>query len=187
MSEGLFYLLALCLLGSSLSVAFSSYPVRSILSLISCFVITAILWLLMGAEFLALSLIFVYVGAVMALFLFIVFMLNVDRLPGHFSNIQKLLYFFVALGIVITFVLKGSSWFDWQLLPQDVKGSNTQSIGVMLYTDYWFAFESIGFILLSAMIGAVALVTKDNKVAKYQVIKDQLATLPRERLKKVDL
>lgn len=177
MRDIIFYLAAGWLLVSSLSVALSAYPVRSVLALISAFLATSVLWLDLGAEFLALVLIFVYVGAVMALFLFIVFMINMDYLKSE-----------VALGVkaafIVTLVL-GLSWLVWKgmqtVAPHELQTvvdenqlTNTKAIGVALFTRYALVFEYVGVVLLSAMVAAIVLVNRTNSSAKYQNIRSQV-------------
>ena len=180
MNEIVFYLVATWLVISSVSVAFSPYPVRSVLALISAFIATAILWLGLGAEFLALALIFVYVGAVMALFLFIVFMLNIDHIKSQLSSWLR--YGLIALMTLplIWLVVKGAFVTNIHPLQPMSKVSNIQRIGTRLYEDYWVLFEYMGLILLSAMIAAIALVNRQNPHAKYQDIGAQVDKKPED-------
>ena len=177
MRDWIFYFASVWLLISSMAVALSAYPVRSILSLISAFLATSLLWLDLGAEFLALVLVFVYVGAVMALFLFIVFMINIDYLKSQVPIM-------VRSGVILLLSL-GVGWLIWRgtqsisanILPAAGKlnqVSNTQMIGVQLFTKYALVFEYIGIVLLSAMVAAIALVNRKNNVAKYQNIRQQV-------------
>ena len=179
MRDFIFYFSALWLLVSSIAVALSAYPVRSILSLISAFLATSVLWLDLGAEFLALVLVFVYVGAVMALFLFIVFMINLDYLKSQVPLPVRIL-FILTLGL-------GLGWLVWKGMHSvvaheitsssvsEVSSSNTQTIGVRLFTHYTLVFEYVGIVLLSAMVAAIALVNRKNTQAKYQDIDKQVA------------
>ncbi len=180
MRDFIFYFSAVWLLISSLSVALSAYPVRSVLSLISAFLATSLLWLDLGAEFLALVLVFVYVGAVMALFLFIVFMINMDYLKSQVPMMIRVI-FISTLGL-------GFCWLVWKgmhsVVSHELSGSgvgevvpapNTQMIGVRLFTQYTLVFEYVGIVLLSAMVAAIALVNRKNTQAKYQDISQQVA------------
>ncbi len=162
MNEVAFYIPAILLVISALNVAFTRRPVWGILSLMLCFISTSALWVGLGAEFLALALIFIYVGAVMALFLFIVFMLNVDaipivKLPRHNILVLCLL---VILGIYLLSQYAGVSEAvgNAYILPEQ-----TKQLGVRLYKDYELAFEVMGVALLAAMLGAIALVLEDRK------------------------
>lgn len=173
MNEVIFYILSIFLVGLSYQVAFNPYPVRSILSLIAAFVVTSILWLFLGAEFLALALVFVYVGAVMALFLYIVFMLNVDVLP---KKVKPSMFYMGAIGVSIllgSLLWKGGQRMSLHTL-QSAEPSNTAQIGLALYNEHWLAFELIGVVLLVAMICAVALVGSKRGDAKYQSIPEQI-------------
>ena len=187
-----FYTMATALICSALMVALNAHPVRSVLALIGCFVWTAVLWLLLDAEFLSLALIFVYVGAVMALFLFIVFMLNVHRLPKALSLAKRVGYtLMVILGLGVVMIKLG--WRDVHVgMTQPIQHSvsslsNTQEIGQALYLDHWLEFEVVGLILLSAMIAAIALVLKksDHKV-HHQQISDQLSADAKKRVTWMD-
>jgi NADH-quinone oxidoreductase subunit J len=174
MNDGLFYVAACWLIISSVSVALSPYPVRSVLSLISAFVATAVLWLGIGAEFLALALVFVYVGAVMALFLFIVFMINIDHLETKISmRAKSIMVMLLGLSLGVIF-WKASRVVVEHNLSIPYETSNTKQIGIRLFQRYWLEFEYVGFILLSAMIAAIALVSRENKTAKYQDTQTQM-------------
>ncbi|MDC3180841.1 NADH-quinone oxidoreductase subunit J [Gammaproteobacteria bacterium] len=162
MVEIAFYFPAVTLILASLNVAFSLRPVWGLLSLMLCFISTAILWLGLGAEFLALALIFIYVGAVMALFLFIVFMLNVDvisrtHMPGYYP-----------IWFVLLFILGGYLIYQYSMNPTELTNmvivpEQTRQLGVMLYQKYDLAFEVMGVALLASMLGAIALVLDDRR------------------------
>jgi NADH-quinone oxidoreductase subunit J len=161
-NEIAFYIPAVLLVLSAINVAFTRKPVWGLLSLMLCFLSTAVLWMGLGAEFLALALIFIYVGAVMALFLFIVFMLNVDSIPAAqlpLSN-RLVLCLLVVLGGGILFHYAGVSDAvgNAYILPEQ-----TKQLGIRLYQDYELAFEVMGIALLAAMLGAIALVLGDRK------------------------
>lgn len=174
MVDALFYLLSLGLIVASLSVALSPYPVRSILSLIGAFVLTSVLWLSIGAEFLALALIFVYVGAVMALFLFIVFMINIDHLKSHISRYMMMGMISLLLVSFLMIIWRAYGVLPNNMLAPITDSSNTRTIGVRLFQEYGLEFEYIAMILLSAMVAAIALVGKRDSQAKYQNIRQQM-------------
>lgn len=182
MNDGLFYFASTGLVIASLSVAFSTYPVRAVLSLIAAFVSGALLWLDLGAEFLALALIFVYVGAVMALFLFIVFMLNIDRMKSEGLGMLRA---GLILGIVLAMAIllfKGYGKITPNTLGDYASHSNTELIGNRMYHHYWVIFEYIAFVLLTAMVVAISLVDRKNSVAKYQNIHKQVKTKPEDSI-----
>src|SRR3990167_4340562 len=143
-----FYIFAAVAIVSSFMVIVQNNPVRSVLFLVLTFFATAVLWLLQGAEFLALILILVYVGAVMTLFLFIVMMLNIDAesIKSHFAHYLPFGLILVALlvGLLIVALPNQYFHFDKVLINHSIKVasvSNTQEIGMVLYTNYVFAFE----------------------------------------------
>jgi NADH-quinone oxidoreductase subunit J len=179
-TEILFDVFAAILLGSAALVVSSRNPVHSVLFLILAFFNAAALFLIAGAEFLAMILVIVYVGAVAVLFLFVVMMLDVDfaELRGGF---QRYLPVGATVGAVLlielAIVLGG-----WQLAPGAVQlrmsptpagVSNTEAIGRILYTDYIFLFQTAGLILLVAMIGAIVLTLRDRKTSRHQNIRTQ--------------
>ena len=180
------------LIGAVMSVTFK-HPVRAVLSLIFCFVATAALWLLMQAEFLALVLIVVYVGAVMVLFLFVVMMLDVDRQKKH----RWVPYWPIVLviGLLLMGFLvwsMGGPWFDPkhypipQAFPQSY--SSIKVLGTLLYTKYLYPFELAGVLLLCGMVSAIALTYRGKvKDSKQQIISQQIAADPSKNLKLKDV
>jgi len=176
----LFYVFAAILLASASMVVSSRNPVHSVLFLILCFFNAAALFLIAGAEFLAMILVIVYVGAVAVLFLFVVMMLDVDFAELR-SGFQRYLPVGATVGVVLlvelAMVLGG-----WQLAPGAVQlrmspaptgVSNTEALGRILYTDYVFLFQTAGLILLVAMIGAIVLTLRDRKTSRHQNIRTQ--------------
>ena len=181
MNDLLFYLLSIALIGCSLSVVFNQYPVHAVLSLISAFVLTAVMWLDLGAEFLALALIFVYVGAVMALFLFIVFMLNVDFLPKNLSLAYKLSTLSMIILVLAVLYSKSTAMGIAQAIVTS-ESSNTLKIGMSLYLDHWLAIQLVALVLLVAMLAAVTLVGRHQKDVKRQKIEKQIARTVEESI-----
>lgn len=180
-AQAFFYLFSAVMVGSAFMVIASRNPVHSVLFLILTFVNAAGLFLLMGAEFLAMILIVVYVGAVAVLFLFVVMMLDVDfaELKQGFAKHLPLgsilgLIFLVELVLVIgTYFVSPDAAHT---APKVETGmSNTEALGRVLYTDYVYYFQVAGLVLLVAMIGAIVLTLRHKVGVKRQNIADQVA------------
>lgn len=191
MLEGLeaafFYLFALVAVASALMVISSRNPVHSVLFLILAFFNAAGLFLLAGAEFVALILLIVYVGAVMVLFLFVVMMLDVDFAEFkqgalHYAPIGALVgLVFAAELIIVTggYILSPNlSSSVARPIPDLAQRSNTAALGDILYTDYIHFFQMAGLVLLVAMIGAIVLTLRHKPGVKRQSIADQVARTP---------
>ena len=177
-----FYVFAAILIGSAAMVITSRNPVHSVLFLILAFFNAAALFLIAGAEFLAMILVIVYVGAVAVLFLFVVMMLDVNF--GQLrEGYQRYLPVGAAVGAVLLLellvVLGG-----WEFAPQARTArlsttpdavSNTQALGRLIYTDYIFLFQAAGLILMVAMIGAIVLTHRERTTSKRQNIARQNA------------
>ncbi len=180
-----FYLFSLAAIASAMLVITARNPVHSVLFLILCFFNAAGLFVLLGAEFLAMILVVVYVGAVAVLFLFVVMMLDVD-----FVELREGFLNYLPIGGVIGLILLVEMVLlvgTWTIAPDlithataPVTGSitNTQAIGQILYTKYVFFFQMAGLILLIAMIGAIVLTMRHKPNVKRQVIADQVARGP---------
>jgi NADH-quinone oxidoreductase subunit J len=179
-----FYLFATIAIASGFMVIASRNPVQSVLFLILAFVNAAGLFLMMGAEFLAMILVIVYVGAVAVLFLFVVMMLDVDFVELRQGFLQ---YLPIGMLIGIVFLLElilviGTYVVDPGLMrspavpiPSASVMTNTQAIGQVLYTRYFYFFQAAGLILLVAMIGAIVLTLRDRVGVKRQDISRQNA------------
>ncbi|CAN7150190.1 NADH-quinone oxidoreductase subunit J [Caulobacter sp. LjRoot300] len=190
-----FYLLAFTMLAAGFLVVWSKNPVHSVLFLITAFFSAAGLFVLLGAEFLAMLLIVVYVGAVAVLFLFVVMMLDVDfaelrqgfaqYLPigGLVGGILTLEMIFVAA----TVAANGKAGLN--ALPNASPGGmpNTEAIGRVLYTDYIFFFQLAGLVLLVAMIGAIVLTLRHKPGVKRQDIGRQIARTPKTGMEIVQI
>lgn len=184
----LFWLVATGVLGSSLMVVLTKKPVIGVLALIACFVQAAILWLLLGAEFLSMGLIFVYVGAVMTLFLFVVMMLNQNQVD-EMKNRMKILLLGFFIFAFIAYCLSRT------ILPNIVDLStlsnvepNVNAIGQIMYTKYMLSFEISAMILLVAMLSAITLVFRGRKQKnKHQNISEQVAVKAEDRITMHDL
>ena len=185
-----FYVFAALAVASALMVVTQNNPVRCVLFLVLTFFASAVLWMLQGAEFLALILILVYVGAVMTLFLFVVMMLNIDVevKKTHFMRYLPYGLIIVALLVGLLMVALPSSGFISEaetslVSPQSL--SNTEQIGMVLYTDYLLAFELAAALLLVAIIAAVTLSQRHLARSKRQDILKQLMTDRSDRIRLV--
>jgi NADH-quinone oxidoreductase subunit J len=187
-----FYAFAAVLLGSAAMVVSSRNPVHSALFLILAFFNAAGLFLLAGAEFIAMILVIVYVGAVAVLFLFVVMMLDVNFAELR-SGYQRYLPLGATVGaiLLIELALVAGGWRiapeapSLRFAPQGVAVHNTAALGRLIYTDYVFLFQSAGLILLVAMIGAIVLTHRERKTSKHQVIAVQNARTMAETLQLV--
>jgi NADH-quinone oxidoreductase subunit J len=181
-----FYLFSILAVASAVMVITSRNPVHSVLFLILCFFNAAGLFILMGAEFLAMILVVVYVGAVAVLFLFVVMMLDVD-----FVKLREGMASYFPIGAVIglmVLVELGLVFGTWNLSPESLKAaaaplsptatSNTAALGEILYTKYVYFFQAAGLVLLVAMIGAIVLTLRHKEGVKRQNISDQVARTP---------
>ncbi|MEM8590514.1 MAG: NADH-quinone oxidoreductase subunit J [Pseudomonadota bacterium] len=177
-----FYLFAFITIASAVMVISSKNPVHSVLFLILAFFNSAGLFILMGAEFLAMILIVVYVGAVAVLFLFVVMMLDVN-----FAELRAGFLQYLPIGGLIGLILLIELIFilsAWVLAPEattvaqaPVPGgdvSNTEALGRLIYTDYAYLFQAAGLILLVAMIGAIVLTLRQRVGVRKQKIADQI-------------
>ena len=191
--EVVFYFFSAALILASLCVIFSRNPVNSILFLIMAFFCSSVLWMLIQAEFLALVLIFVYVGAVMTLFMFVLMMVNFQ---GMFSESERSRYLPVALIVMLVFIaLVGLSMIKSHIpmLDQTMKSfassyDNTRSLGDLLFTQYIYPFEIAGVILLVAMVAAISLAFHGRRAdAKVQEISDQHAVSKASRLRVIEM
>jgi NADH-quinone oxidoreductase subunit J len=179
-----FYLFAGVCIASAVMVIASRNPVHSVLFLILAFVNAAGLFVLMGAEFLAMILIVVYVGAVAVLFLFVVMMLDVD-----FAELRQGVLNYLPIGALVGAVLLAELLtvvFAWVIGPDVAKAitapipavsdvSNTQALGLVLYTRYIYFFQAAGIILLVAMVGAIVLTLQHKPNVRRQSIAEQVA------------
>jgi NADH-quinone oxidoreductase subunit J len=175
-----FYLFAGITVASAVMVIAARNPVHSVLFLILAFVNAAGLFVLLGAEFLAMILIVVYVGAVAVLFLFVVMMLDVD-----FAELRQGVLNYLPVGALIGAILLAELLLvvgGWAVAPGGVHAtaapanvSNTQALGLVLYTRYVYFFEAAGVILLVAMIGAIVMTLQHKPNVRRQNIAEQVA------------
>jgi len=181
----MFYLFAVIAVAAGVMVVSARNPVHSVLFLILAFFNSAGLFVLLGAEFLAMILVIVYVGAVAVLFLFVVMMLDVDfeELRSGFMRylpVGALIGFLLLAELMLVFgswvIAPGIAGIQAAPLPQAAAGiSNTRALGDLLYTRYLFAFQMAGLILLVAMIGAIVLTLRRRVGVRRQRIPEQLA------------
>lgn len=180
-----FYFFAVIVLLSAVQVIFARNPVHSVLFLILAFFSSAGLFVLQGAEFLAMVLVIVYVGAVAILFLFVVMMLNVGSLPlkeglVRYGTIGAMVggLLFAELILVVTNWRVSTSFTPAQPIPDASQRTNTQALGDVLYTDYLLLFQTAGLILLVAMVGAIVLtLRKRSGVKRQDIAKQNLRTV----------
>lgn len=188
-----FYLFATVVIASAVMTIFARNPVHSVLWLILAFFNAAGLMVLVGAEFIAMLLVIVYVGAVAVLFLFVVMMLDID-----FSELRAGFMQNLPLGVLIALILAGELIFGigtYQMGGIELGGqgqaaavpetSNIVAIGELLYTRYIFLFETAGIILLVAMVGAIVLTHRQRSGVRPQNVAKQVARRPEEAIRHV--
>jgi NADH-quinone oxidoreductase subunit J len=184
-----FYVMALVTVAAGLGVVSAKNPVHSVLWLILTFFSAAGLFVLMGAEFLAMLLVVVYVGAVAVLFLFVVMMLDVD-----FAQLRQGFARYMPLGMVVAVLLaaemvlvsatvagQGAARHSLAPLASGKAGAgvtNAEAIGRVLYTNYIYFFQAAGLVLLVAMIGAIVLTLRHKPGVRRQIIADQVLRTP---------
>jgi len=205
----IFYLFAGLTILSAIMVVTQNNPVRCVLFLVLAFFTSSVLWILVQAEFLALILVLVYVGAVMTLFLFVVMMLNIDveSAKAHFMRYLPFGLILVALmvGLLLVAVPRDTFNTDVKLsvaikqvtaqdyvpdqgtVPATPTLSNTEALGMVLYTDYVFAFELAAVILLVAIVAAITLAHRAPIRSKQQNIIKQIMTRRNDRVKLVKM
>ena len=186
-----FYLFAGIVIASGAFVVLSRNPVHSVLWLILAFFNAAGLMVLVGAEFIAMLLVIVYVGAVAVLFLFVVMMLDIDFAELRAGFVKNL-----PLGIALAVVFVAELVFglgayraggivmgEGGVNPARVGASNIQAVGELLYTKYIFLFESAGLILLVAMVGAIVLTHRERKGVRPQNVGKQVSRRPQDAIR----
>ena len=188
----LFYLFAAVTVFAALRVISSRNPVHSALFLVLTFCSAAGIWMLLKAEFLAITLVLVYVGAVMVLFLFVVMMLdiNLDSVRrGFWMNLPVALFLGVVVVLELAAVLihsfGGVKATDAPRLPADY--SNTKALGSLLYTEYVWAFEIAAVILLVAIVSAIALTLRRRKDVRYNDPSAAVRTRSQDRLRMIKM
>lgn len=187
--QGLFIFFAVITVIAAVTVIMSRNPVYSALSLVVCFVSCAAIWLLIEAEFLAVVLVLVYVGAVMVLFLFVVMMLdiNVESLRSGFTRYAWLGW--ITAGVIVAEILGVVVWKGMGIdatkgaapMPEDY--SNTTELGLELYTKYAYPFELAAVLLLVAIVAAIALTMRKRPNLKVQDVDAQTAVRAQDRVR----
>ncbi len=189
-----FYFFSTMIIGAALMVVFARNPVHSVLFLIFAFFNAAGLFVLLGAEFLAMILVIVYVGAVAVLFLFVVMMLDID-----FAELKRGSVQYLPLGLLIglVLVLELVAVFGGMAISPSAAGSiinaapdgvtNTAALGHLIYTDYVFYFQTAGLVLLVAMIGAIVLTLRHRPGVRRQSIAQQNARTVEDSMEVVDI
>jgi len=182
-----FYLFSAVMIAAAFMVISARNPVHSVLFLILAFFNAAGLFVLLGAEFLAMILVLVYVGAVAVLFLFVVMMLDVD-----FAELKQGFAKYLRLGVPLGFLILAEIAFvvgAWTIGPLSIENTasptppgmtNTMALGEVLYTQYAYLFEAAGLVLLTAMIGAIVLTLRHKPEVKRQDVTQQNARMPAE-------
>ncbi|MGB6229604.1 MAG: NADH-quinone oxidoreductase subunit J [Litorimonas sp.] len=186
-----FYILATIAIAAAFMVIASRNPVHSVMFLILTFFSAAGLFILMGAEFLALLLIMVYVGAVAVLFLFVVMMLDVDFVELKSGFLKYAPIGAIVAGIVfVEMIFIGAAYFSdagRPLVQADTTMTNLEAFGAVLYTKYAGAFEAAGFILLVAMIGAIVLTLREREGVRRQNAVEQMARTREDGVELVEI
>ncbi|MDP3704600.1 MAG: NADH-quinone oxidoreductase subunit J [Legionellaceae bacterium] len=203
LQQVIFYIFSGLTVLSALMVITQNNPVRCVLFLVLAFLSSSVLWILVHAEFLALILVLVYVGAVMTLFLFVVMMLNIDIESMKKDMIRRLPFglILVALLVTLLFIALPNDAFKSSVEALSTKASvvetdhvnssaslsNTEQLGMVLYTDYVFAFELAAALLLVAIVAAITLTHRAPIRSKRQNILQQIMTRPSDRVKLVGM
>lgn len=191
LSTYVFYFLATVLVLASMCVVTAKNPIHGALFLVLAFFTAAGLWLLLKAEFLGFTLVLVYVGAVMVLFLFVVMMLDINL-----ERIRQGFWAYLPIGLVVGGLMVaemaavlGVRYFGSQLFPSPAEPaanySNTKELGRLLYTQYVYPFEIASLVLLVAIVAAVVLTMRKRKDAKYQDIAKQVQVKAKDRMRVV--
>ena len=189
----LFYLFSAVAVYAGVRVVTARNPVVAALHLVLAFFTSAALWIMLRAEFLAIALVLVYVGAVMVLFLFVVMMLdiNLDRLrEGFWSYLPLAATVGILMVVEMTLVL-GGRYFGLSNMPAPADPgagySNTRELGKIIYTDYVYPFELAAVVLLVAIVAAIALTLRRRKDTKYQKPAEQVRVRRQDRVRMITM
>lgn len=189
-----FYLFAICVIAGGLFTVISKNPVHSVLWLILSFLSSAGLFVLLGAEFVAMLLIIVYVGAVAVLFLFVVMMLDVDFAELKAGMAQYLpIALLIGVVLLMQFAMAFGAWTEAEnaqalreaVAPEGV--TNTAALGLLIYDQYFILFQLAGLILLVAMIGAIVLTLRHRRDIKRQNVLEQMWRDPAQAMELKDV
>jgi len=186
-----FYALAVLLVFAALRVITARNPVHAVLFLVLAFISSAGIWMLLEAEFLAITLVLVYVGAVMVLFLFVVMMLDINLVRLR-EGFWRWLPFGAALACLMAFEMiwvlgAQDSFRGMSAIRHPADYSNTKELGRLIYTEYAYPFEIAAVILLVAMVAAIAMTLRRRKDAKSQVVPEQVIVKKADRLRIVSM
>ena len=192
MTQIIFYIFGAMLLLSATMVVVIKNPIHAALFLVLSFFSSAAVWLLLNAEFLAIALVLVYVGAIMVLFLFVIMMLdiNLSTLKDGFARYFPLGIFIALLMVIAMGVIVGSDYFTSDTYTQintSTTPSNTKLLGYAIYTDYLYQFEIAGVILLVAIIAAISLSMSKLKITKSTHPNEQVSVKKEDRLRVVKM
>ncbi len=185
---GLFYVFSAVLLVSAFRVITARNTVHATLFLMLAFFQASMIWMLLRAEFLAITLVLVYLGAVMVLFLFVVMMLdiNVDAMrEGFWKNLPLAALLGALMAVEIGLIVQGD--FGQVTEPVLMEGSNTKALGMLLYTEYLYPLEIAAVLLLVAIISAIALTLRQRKDSKFMHASEQVLAKKSERLRVVKM
>ena len=185
-----FYVLATILLFAAVRVITTRNPVHAALHLVLAFFTAAGIWLLLQAEFLAIALVLVYVGAVMVLFLFVVMMLdiNIDKLrEGFWDYLPMAGIIGLLMALEMAMVLGGKYFGASKVVAKPADYSNTAELGRVLYTDYLLPFELASVVLLVAIVAAIVLTLRDRQESKSMNAADQVLAKKQDRLRIVKM
>ena len=184
-----FYAFSTILVFAALRVITTRNPVHAALWLVLCFFTAAGVWILLKAEFLAIALVLVYVGAVMVLFLFVVMMLDVN-FDSMRTNFRSYVPVAATVGVLVvlemTLVIVGAR-LSGGTAPAAASGSNTKALGRLIYVDYVYPFEIAAVVLLVAIIAAIALTHRQRKESKHQDPGAQVRVRREDRVRLVDM
>jgi NADH-quinone oxidoreductase subunit J len=185
----IFYVFAFVAVSAAMMVVLARNPVRSVLFLVLTFFATAGVWLILHAEFLALILVLVYVGAVMTLFLFVVMMLSIhlEKVREGFVRYLPFGIIMAAMILAISVMAVGPEHFGLTQMPvpglKPADYNNLTSLGLVLYTEYVYPFEISAVLLLTAIVAAISLTHRKTKNRKSQRVSAQIAVKPQDRLR----
>jgi NADH-quinone oxidoreductase subunit J len=188
-----FGMYAFVLLASAVGVIASRNPVHSAMFLVLAFVTSAVLWLMLEAEFLGIVLVLVYVGAVMVLFLFVVMMLDINS-----DTLRQGFLSYAPIGLIVALVAVAQIWSvvwlrnqglpaDARIEPATADFSNTAELGAVLYTEYVYPFELAAFVLLLAIVAAIVLTMRKRPNLKVQDVSKQVAVRRDDRVRIVKM
>jgi len=192
MTQIIFYIFGAMLLLSATMVVVIKNPIHAALFLVLSFFSSAAIWLLLNAEFLAIALVLVYVGAVMVLFLFVVMMLdiNLSTLREGFARYFPLGIVIAFLMVIIMVVIVSSDYFvtdTYTKIDTLISSSNTKLLGYTIYTNYLYQFEIAGAILLVAIIAAISLSMSKSKITKSTHPDEQVTVKKEDRLRVIKM